>query len=111
MVPRPVGLIERFVNIIFNNRHYSIIEIDINHINHGKNGNRTSDLEIFDIVNISLALLDGVEIEYIDEKIYGDTRCHFYVREGTYRSKKYRMVFCVCSDFLEKIGVITLYRI
>lgn len=111
MVPRPVGLIERFVDITFNGAEFSVLEIDLNHINKGKKGNRLNTLTIEQITNIAVSFLHEDIMEPQGKKEFGEVYCDFFMKENFYRNKKYRLVFCFCSDYPDRLGIITLYRI
>ncbi len=111
MVPRPEGLVERFVEIIFNDLNYTTLEIDINHINSGKGFSRKTNFTAIEIVNIAVCFLNGISTEMVNDTYFGDTYCQYYVCENDYGSKKMKMVFCICSDRPDRIGIITLHRI
>lgn len=111
MVPRPFKLSERLVEIFFNDLLYSVLEIDLEHINLGKSRTRNSDFTITEVVNIAVNFLDGDSKDMTDERIFGEYFCQYYVFKKDYRYKKYKMVVCICSDKPERIGIITLHRI
>lgn len=111
MIPRPSGLKERFVEIVFNDQLYTTLEIDLEHINLGKCRTRNSDFTITEVVNIAVCFLHNASLEMSDERCFGELFCKYYVCEKVYSYKKFKIVICVCNDRPERIGIITLHRI
>lgn len=94
------------MKILFNLHEYERLEIDLVHIN--KNGR--SSFTVDDIVKIFDSLVANMKLEPIDLKYFNDESCAYFKHLGFYESKKYKVVFCVCSDMPDAIGIITLHR-
>lgn len=107
MIVRPDGLLIVEVDIEFNFLSYTKLEIDLAHVNKGERSSYTSK----DVAEIVSHLLDGLRLEVSDEKSFGEEICSYFVRSGEFKDKRYKLVFCVCSDRPESIGVITLHRV
>lgn len=111
MIPRPLGLISRFVEITFNSREFNFLEIDLEHINKGKSQDRKGDFTVSEVVLIVQNFLNGNDIEANDVKHFGQYNCQFFVKKQLYLNKLYKLVFCICSDRPDTIGIITLHRV
>ena len=107
VIERPNGLELVDVNIEFNFLKFTKLEIDLAHVN--KNGRSTYSSN--DVAKIVIHLLSGLVLEASDEKSFGDEVCSYFVRSGEFEEKNYKLVFCICSDRPETIGVITLHRV
>ncbi|MDD0852101.1 hypothetical protein HBN50_03290 [Halobacteriovorax sp. GB3] len=105
MIERPSGLEAVEVNIEFNFLNYTKLEIDLAHVN--KDGRSSYSCE--DVAEIVSHLLNGLRLEASDEKAFGEEICSYFVRSGAFEEKNYKLVFCICSDRPESIGVITLH--
>ena len=111
MVPRPLGLTSRFVEITFNNRVFNFLEIDLEHINKGKSQNRKTDLAVSEVVLIVQFFINDAELEANDVKYFGGYNCQFFVKKRSFRDKMFKLVFCICNDRPDTLGIITLHRI
>lgn len=107
MIIRPDGLVIVEVNIEFNFLNYTKLEIDLAHVNKDERSSYTSD----EVAKIVSHLLNGLRLEASDEKAFGEEVCSYFVRSGEFEDKNYKLVFCICSDRPESIGVITLHRV
>jgi len=107
LILRPKELAFVQANILFNFHGYDALEIDLNHIN--KDG-RTS-FEISQVSTIVTILIHSTELLPSFEKIFDDEKCLYYVKMGIVDRKRYKLVFCICSDKPNYIGVITLHRL
>lgn len=95
------------MDIEFNFLIYTKLEIDLAHVNKGERSSYTSK----DVAQIVSHLLNGLRLEASDEKSFGEDICSYFVRSGEFEDKNYKLVFCICSDRPESIGVITLHRV
>lgn len=111
VITRPSDLIYLEVTLWFNFREISILEIDLEHINHGKNKARVSKLNAEEVANIVSALIDELELISSDIRQFNNGFCYYYTWVGYFNGKKYKLVFCECSDRPKSIGIITLFRI
>lgn len=107
LIIRPDDLEIAEVNIAFNFLNYTKLEIDLAHVNK----DRRSSYSSLDVVLIVSHLLDDLRLQASDEKSFGEEVCSYFVRSGEFEGKKYKLVFCICSDRPESIGVITLHRV
>jgi hypothetical protein len=111
VVTRPDGLVIVDVEIEFNFLNYSKVEIDLQHINQGKNVTRKTQFSVEEAVNLVIALIDGQVIELDSQRYYGDDSCNYYSAIKKFQSNFYKLVFCTCTDRPETLGIITLYRL
>ena len=107
MIRRPMGLVEVYHEIKFNGYRYEQLEIDLLHVN--KEGR--SQYLIVDVVRIVETLLTGVFLLPSDSRIFGKEMCSYFVRTGKVGNKVFKIVFCICSDKPQSIGLITLFRL
>lgn len=107
LIERPSGLEIVEVNFEFNFLIYTKLEIDLVHVN--KDGR--SSCSARDVVEIVSHLLNGHRLEARVEKSFGEDICSYFVRSDEFGDKNYKLVFCICSDRPESIGVITLHRV
>lgn len=110
MIKRPENLLIDEVELVFNFQRFEALEIDLKHINHGKVGRRKSKFSKADVLLITIALLDNFFLEPSAIKKFETVHCAYFVLTGTYNDKKYKIVFCICSDRPKSIGIITLFR-
>ncbi len=111
MITRPDGLVFCDVDLWFNFRSYSVLEIDIEHINFGKNKIRDSYFTPGNVSEIVIELIGDDDLFPDDKKQFGNEFCNYYIKIGKYKSQKYKLVFCICSGRPRSIGIITLFRI
>lgn len=107
MILRPVDLAIIGVNIEFNYQVYKFLEIDLPHIN--KDGRSTFTTE--GLAFMIRRLIDKKFLRAASHKEFGKDVCFYYVINERINKKMYKLVFCVCSDRSDSIGVITLHRI
>lgn len=107
MIERPVGLKLVAVDLVFNFQSFKLLEVDLNHINK----NKRSSYALEEIKNIVVKLLFNKLVMPSAIREYENEACSYYVLKDYYMRKKYKIVFCICSDRPENIGIITLYRI
>jgi hypothetical protein len=107
LITRPVDLSIIRANFEFNFQNILELEIDLTHIN--KLG-RSQFTEI-DVLNIVSELIGNKILSPSSYKEFGDEHCTYYVKTSFLFEKKYKVVFCICSDKPNTIGVITLHRI
>lgn len=107
MIIRPDDLEIISSGLEFNFYNYTELEINLNHIN--KDGR--SQFRSIEVLNIVTELIDGKALSASDIKEFGDEICSYFVVTGLVHNKKYKVVFCICSDKPKTIGVITLHRI
>ncbi|MFP5491472.1 MAG: hypothetical protein ACLGG0_08225 [Bacteriovoracia bacterium] len=107
MIIRPVGLIILDLQIYFNQRNFDKIEIDLGHINKLQR----SKFEARFIKNVIEENLDGISLRKVDLKSFGDEYCEYFITVVKLLDKNFKLVFCVCSDRPQTIGVITFYRL
>jgi hypothetical protein len=109
MGEKPDTVIEVAVNsFVFNQRKFNRLLIDIEHINKGKNKNKTrSSLTINDVVSIALSLHQLV-LEPVDQK---DSYSYFSLDvENSENGKMSRIIF-LTENYEDYLGIITIYRI
>lgn len=110
-VIRPGDLFVVDVKIEFNFEKYSKLEIDFQHINRGKGFTRDEDFSIETIVKYVTMILDKELSEAELEKEYGDESCEYFTLIKNIDGKNFKLVFCICTDRLDTLGIITLYRL
>ena len=110
-IVRPKSLEIIDVEIEFNFVSYRKIEIDLHHINRGKSLTRESTFSLFEIVNLVKIFLEGKILKPDNQRMYGDESCDYFTFIADLNGKKYKLVFCVCTDRRDTLGVITLYRL
>ena len=116
-----LGMLERGIDLIirpdeleiieakieFNMKEFMSLEVDLSHIN--KNGR--SCYSVLEVKKIVATLIDGLLLSPSGEKEFGDEFCSYFVKTGEVMEKKLKLVFCICSDKPDCIGVITLYNV
>lgn len=107
MILRPSDLEICDIWISFNLQVFESLEIDLTHVNKGGRSNFTKG----EVKMICINIVEGLNLFPSAEKAFGDEYCTYYVRIGVIENKKYKLVFCVCSDRPKSIGVITLHRV
>ena len=107
MIRRPPGLVTAEVNCTVNFLTYDQFEMDLGHINKFAR----SKFEGSEVALIVLALIDGVVIDPSGEQAFGTYKCLYFVKVGIFEMKKYKLVFCQCSDRPHSLGIITLHRV
>lgn len=112
MIKRPLDIVLCEVDLRFNKKQFFCLEIDINHINLGKNGTRKSNYTVAEVAGIVLELISNIEFdpEPHSSKQYENGLCEYFLIEEKYRAKDYKVVFCICSDRPRAIGIMTLFR-
>ena len=80
------------------------------HINHGKGLTRLTNLSVEEVVILVEAFIDGEILELNTPKYYGDENCDYFSMTKNYLGQIYKLVFCICSDRRETLGIITLHR-
>lgn len=106
MIERPIGLKLIAIDLVFNFQTFKFLEIDLNHIN--KNKRSTYTLE--EAKNIISELLLNKLLEPSAIREYKSESCSYFVLIDCFMRKKFKVVFCICSDRPENIGIITLHR-
>ena len=107
MIVRPKGLISLNLQVNFNQRTFDAVEIDLIHINKLKRSNFEADF----IKKIIEGNLEGVSLRRLDLKKFGIEYCEYYITVVSLLEKKFKLVFCICTDRPHTIGVITFYRL
>ena len=111
VIKRPELLIYSEVEILFNFKEISILEIDLEHINKGKNKTRNNRLNAEEVVKIVTALISDLNLLFTDFKQFENDFCYYYSKIGNFNNKRFKLIFCICSDRPKTIGVITLFRV
>lgn len=110
MIKRPVNVILCEIELQFNNKQFFCLEIDINHINLGKDGKRKSNYTVAEVAGLVFELFDHIEIESHSSRQYKNGSSEYFSIIEEYLGKKYKVVFCICSDRPRSIGIMTLFR-
>lgn len=110
-VTRPANLVIVDVEIEFNFLIYTKLEIDVNHINYGKSFTRVVNYSANEVAGLVHLLLDGVSSDLYTEKVYGDESCYYFSLIKNIDERRYKIVFCTCSDRQGVLGIMTLYRV
>ncbi len=112
MIIRPNSLISVKTNFGFNGLIITEVEIDINHVNFGKNkSKKRSNFNADFVAKVCNKFFSNKFLEDVGLKEFGDEVCRYFKIDSVFENKKYRMVICVCSDKPNTVGVITLYEI
>ncbi len=111
MIVRPDNLIFYEVDLWFNLDHFRMLEIDRSHINLGKRQTRRGHLSGDQIALIVNDLIKFKMLFPVDQKQYGEDYCDYFSILGSVYGKKYKLIFCICSDRPSSIGIITLFRV
>lgn len=106
MIIRPEGLELVEVSLVFNLKIIERLEIDLAHVNKAER----SKYKASEVAFLIGRFINHLELPSSSEKIIGGEICHYFVSFGEIEGKKYKLVFCTCSDRPKTIGVITLYR-
>lgn len=106
MIERPRNLIYEKCKIEFNYRLFDRLEINLVHINKNRRSN-FSPIEIHDAV---IQFVGGRYLKQSTQKFFGVECCSYFVVIDQFKSKLYKLVFCICSDRTFNIGVITFHR-
>lgn len=107
MIVRPEELVSLSLRLNFNQRAFDQLEIDLFHINKLKRSNFEAEY----IKKVIEENLDGISLRKIDLKRFGDEYCEYYITIVNLLEKKFKLVFCVCTDRPHTLGVITFYRL
>jgi hypothetical protein len=108
MINRPKNLELIECSLIFNNREFHRVEIDLSHINREGRSNFLAH----EAYLILVKLIEGALLEHHDERIFVNGTCQYYQETGRgYNNKWYKIVFCTCTDRPNAIGLITLFRV
>jgi hypothetical protein len=110
-VIRPRGLVVVEVDIEFNLLNYYKLEIDLEHINRGKNYTRETQYTLREIVDLVTLFIDKEILSSHATKNYGDESCEYYLLLKNFKGSNYKLVFCKCSDQVDTLGIITIYKI
>lgn len=106
MIIRPtLELIE--IDIEFNFKIFKSVEVDLNHVN--KYGR--SQFTAFEVALFTQRVLQGKKMQPSAVKSFDKEVCSYFVRRELWNGKAYKIVFCICSDRPDTIGVITLFRV
>lgn len=111
MVIRPDGLQIIEVDIEFNYLKYSKLEIDLHHINREKKFTRETNFSAKEIFILVTVFLDGEVLELNAQEVYGDESCDYYSVTKSYEDNIYKLVFCICTDRRDSLGIMTLHRL
>lgn len=111
VIKRPAGLIFCETSLIFNYGHYLKLEIDLDHIQLGKSKTRSASLTLATVMEISELFINNEFLYPESEAKYGSDFCEYFSIINDYQSKKYKLVFCICTDRPHAIGILTLHRI
>lgn len=107
LILRPEGLVFESVSILFNYRKFDVAEIDLKHINKGKRNTFTAN----DVAKIVGHFIHQKCFIPSATKQFDDEACSYFALSDDYMGLRFRLVFCVCSDRPNSLGIITLYRI
>jgi hypothetical protein len=105
-IKRPKNLEYVECYLIFNRQFFEALEIDLEHIN---KSNRSA-LSVYQIFEIFESFISDKFFLPIEVKNYENESCSYFTEIGEFKDKRYKIVFCVCTDKKRTIGVITLYR-
>lgn len=97
--------------IYFNFIEFEKVEIDLEHINKGKLGTRKNHISEDNVLLVAQALINNEILIPSGSKNFGQENCSYFAKTGVYKKKKYKIVFCICSDRPDTIGIITLFPI
>jgi len=106
LIKRPDDLEIYPINLQMNRRRFDSIELNLAHINKEKRSNFLPE----EVTLLFIQLVDGLSFDSVDEKKFGNDFCKYYVEIGKFGNKKFKVVFCICSDRPKSIGIITFYR-
>ena len=97
--------------MFFNGYEFDAVEIDLEHINRGKQKLRQSQFDVEQVLNIIKILIHFEYLLSVGLRVFQDESYLYFAKSGIVKNKKYRIVFCICSDRPKTIGIITLFRI
>ncbi len=106
MLERPEGLQVVKINIEFNFHKFNILEIDLPHVNKNSRSNYSAK----QVSAIANRLIDGQLLAPAGEKQFGKDFCTYYVKTDYFGKYQYKIVFCICSDRPNSLGIITMHR-
>lgn len=107
LIKRPGNLVYVPVYLVFNNRLFESLEIDLEHINK----NNRSHFSDWDISNVVLRALQNKRMEPSDRRKYGIQICSYFETQVIIFDAIFMLIVCVCTDKPDTLGVITFYRI
>lgn len=110
MIKRPENLLIKKIDLTFNFIDFYFIELDFIHINQGRKGLRKNALSLKEVMSISKSLIHNEKLIPAGIQEYEEESCSYYTKRGSYKNKEYKIVFCICSDRPNSIGIITLFR-
>ena len=111
MVKRPSNLKRVVVELKFNDQLYTELEVDLEHINRGKElKSLRSSFTLATTTKIISFALEGIFLEPVNTSEFANTICEYYVKIFVWKGQKMRIVFCICNDEPATIGIITLFR-
>ena len=85
--------------------------MDISHINFGKKETRVSNYTSAEIIAIVLNFINDQDFMPEATRQFENESCDYFLYIGKYNGKNYKLIFCICSDRPNSIGVITLFRL
>lgn len=106
MIIRPASLEVIEIDIEFNLQDYKFLEIDLNHINKNDRAN-------FSVVELAIMikiLINEKSFSASAQKTFGIDFYSYYVIYEKIVSKLYNLVFGICNDRPNSIGIITFHR-
>lgn len=98
LIKRPKNLVYCEVDVEFNSDYFLALEIDLDHVNFGKKKARTSNITALEVIEITTSLIMNKFLIPDDSKSFKDANCEYFSVIGKWQKKKYKLVFCVCSD-------------
>ena len=107
MIKRPDDLTVLSIDLSFNQRRFYEIEIDLIHIN--RNGRSTFSAD--DIKAIVVLNLSERFIVPLSSTNFGVESCEYFIMVVHIANKKYKLIFCICSDRPSTIGIVTFHRL
>lgn len=112
MIERPNNLIIVEANFEFNGLLINEIEIDLDHVNFGRNmEKKRSSFEADFVSKVCLEFFSNKYLKDVGQQQFGDDLCLYFKLEEVFRNERYKMVICICTDKPNTIGVITMYKI
>lgn len=106
MIVRPKELEFIDINIEFNDRLFEQLEVDLAHVN--KNGR--SIYTALQAAKLVKQIIGGRKLAPSASRAFKNEICLYYVATGDFKLKNYKVVFCICSDKPNAIGLITLFK-
>jgi hypothetical protein len=108
---RPDDLVYVDVDIEFNLKKFTSLEIDLRHINNGSKATRSTQYSVDEVVEIVRKFLNNQMVDEFSKRDYGNITCEYFSVVDKFKGKKYKLIICECSDRPDAIGVITLFRV